>query len=362
MPKREIWHSSRFPRVVIIKQPRTIPYHDPIRLGYVSLADCAPIAVAQETGLFIRHGLDVRLSRELGWASVRDKIYQGELDAAQAIAGIAFSLGLGITEPRREVAVPMVLNLHGNAITLTKELAPAIMASPGGLKQHLQRNWRRDRPFTLAATHRFSSHFILLQQWLRRQNLAEPGQVEMVFLPPPLMAQHLKAGHIDGYCVGEPWNSEAVLSGIGWCPATSADLSHGHPEKVLLVSDQFVIEQKETTIRLVAALLDACRLCQDPSFRNELISILALRQYTGSSEEVLRNSLGPEFQSGTGTVPAENFHIFHGCEVNAPTVGKASWVLSGLRAAGALPDVTGLSLSRIYREDLFHAAVAASPV
>jgi ABC-type nitrate/sulfonate/bicarbonate transport system substrate-binding protein len=359
MPKREIWHSSRYPRAMSAKRPHSRPNHPPIRLGYVSLADCAPIAVAQETGLFTRHGLDVRLSRELGWASVRDKIYQGELDATQAIAGIAFSLGLGITEPRREVAVPMVLNLHGNAITLAKELDAGLIGRPGGLKQHLQRNWRRDRPFTLAATHRFSSHFILLQQWLRRQDLAEPGQVEMVFLPPPLMAQHLKAGHIDGYCVGEPWNSEAVLSGIGWCPATSADLSHGHPEKVLLVSDQFVLEQKETTIRLVAALLDACRLCQDPMFRDELISILALRQYTGTSKEVLLNSLGSEFQSGNGTVPAEHFHIFHGQGVNAPTVEKASWVLSGLRAAGALPDVTGLSLSRIYREDLFHAAVAA---
>jgi hypothetical protein len=94
-------------------------------------------------------------------------------------------------------------------------------------------------------------------------------------------------------------------------------------------------------------------------FRDELISILALRQYTGTSKEVLLNSLGSEFQSGNGTVPAEHFHIFHGQGVNAPTVEKASWVLSGLRAAGALPDVTGLSLSRIYREDLFHAAVAA---
>lgn len=342
-----------------VTRARSTSSRQAIRLGYVAFADCAPIAVARETGIFTRHGIDVRLSRELGWASVRDKIYQGELDAAQSIAGIAFSLGLGISEPRREVAVPMVLNLHGNAITLTTELDPELVGRQGALKQHMKRNWRRDRPFTLATTHRYSSPFILLQQWLRRQELTEPGQVEIVFLPPPLMPRQLKACHIDGYCVGEPWNSEAMLAGFGWCPATSADLSHGHPEKVLLVSDQFVFEHKEETVRLVAALLDACRLCQDPAFRDDLVAILAQRQYTGASAEVLYNSLGPAFQSGVGSIPAESFHIFHGQGVNAPTVEKASWVLSGLRDAGSLPDMTGLSLSRIYREDLFHAAIAA---
>jgi ABC-type nitrate/sulfonate/bicarbonate transport system substrate-binding protein len=327
-----------------------------IRLGYVALADCAPIAVAQEAGIFARHQLDVRLSRELGWASVRDRIYQGELDAAQSIAGIAFALGLGFSDPRREVAVPMVLNLHGNAITLSKSVDPSLIGAGEGLKAYLRRHWKQERPFTLAATHRFSSHFILLSQWLRRHDLTSPGEVEIVFLPPPLMSRHLRAGHIDGYCVGEPWNSESVLAGEGWCPVTSAELSHGHPEKVLLVSDQFVMDRKDETIQLVAALLDSCRLCQDPAFRNQLIDILAMRQYTAASPEVLRNSLGPQFQAGAKAHDASAFHIFHGRGVNAPTVEKASWVMSGLRAAGSLPDITGSSLSRLYREDLFNAA------
>jgi len=74
--------------------------HTPIRLGFVPLSDCAPIAVAKETGIFHRYGLNVRLSRELGWASVRDKMIFGHLDAAQSIAGIAIALGLGFNEMR----------------------------------------------------------------------------------------------------------------------------------------------------------------------------------------------------------------------------------------------------------------------
>jgi ABC-type nitrate/sulfonate/bicarbonate transport system substrate-binding protein len=178
----------------------------------------------------------------------------------------------------------------------------------------------------------------------------------MLFLPPPLMSRHLRAGHIDGYCVDEPWNSETILAGDGWSPVTSADLSQGHPEKVLLISDQFVMDRKDETVRLVAAMLDACKLCQDPAFRNQLIEILAMKQYTGSSPEVLGNSLGTRFEAGQRAHDAASIHVFHGRGVNAPTVEKASWVMSGLRAAGSLPDITGVSLSRLYREDLFHAA------
>jgi ABC-type nitrate/sulfonate/bicarbonate transport system substrate-binding protein len=328
----------------------------PLRLGFVPLSDCAPIAVAQETGIFDRYGLNVILSRELGWASVRDKMFYGDLDAAQSIAGIAFALSMGFNELRCEVAVPLILNLHGNAITLSTDIKPAEIGNGEGLLSFITGSWKKDRPFTLAATHRFSSHHILLYQWLRRHGLSCPADVEIIFLPPPLMPRHLKAGHIDGYCVGEPWNSEAILAGMGWCPATSSDLSHGHPEKVLLVSGKFLHERKDDSTALVAALLDACRLCQDPSFRNEMISILALKEYTGASEEVLKNSLGNHFNTGVGSTNGSAFHIFHGESVNRPTVEKASWVLSGLRSIGILPEITCGSLTRIYREDLFHSA------
>jgi ABC-type nitrate/sulfonate/bicarbonate transport system substrate-binding protein len=331
-----------------------------IRLGFVALSDCAPIAVAQETGIFDRYGLNVVLSRELGWASVRDKIFYGDLDAAESIAGIAFALSMGFNELRCEVAVPLILNLHGNAITLSSEIRPSEIGNGEGLHSYITSTWKKDRPFTLAATHRFSSHHILLNQWLRRHGLSCPADAEIIFLPPELMPRHLKAGHIDGYCVGEPWNSESILAGTGWCPATSADLSHGHPEKVLIVSGRFLQERKDESIALVAALLEACKLCQDPSFRNELISILALKNYTGASEDILRNSLGNHFNTGMGSTNASSFHIFHGDSVNSPTVDKASWVLAGLRSIGTLPEITCGSLTRIYREDLFHSATLCS--
>lgn len=330
-----------------------------IRLGYVPLNDCAPLAVAQEMGLFEKHGLNVSLHRELGWATIRDSLFYGDLDAAQSIAGIAFALGFGLTDLRCEVSVPLILNLHGNAITLSTDLPHEQIRDGSGLKAYLARHWKKDRPFTLATTHRFSSHSVLLHAWLTRYGLTETD-IEIITLPPSLMPRHLKVGHIDGYCVGEPYNSEAILGGYGWSPATSSELSYGHPEKVLLLSAEFTQERKEETVQLVAALLEGCKLCQDPAFRNDLIDILAKKQFTAASPEILRNSLGESFFTGVSKVPASSFHIFHGDAVNRPSTDKASWMLAGLRSAGNLPEVSSCgSLSRLYREDIYMAAVAA---
>ncbi|WP_338686236.1 CmpA/NrtA family ABC transporter substrate-binding protein [Haloferula helveola] len=332
----------------------------PIRLGFVPLNDCAPVAVAHELGIFEKYGLNVRLSRQPGWATVRDMLFYGELDAAQSIAGLAFYLALGLSKLRREVSVPLILSAHGNAITLSNELPQDIIRNGEGLAGFVQHRWKKTRPITFAAAHRFSSHHILLHAWLRRHGL-EPGRdLELVFLPPPLMPQNLAAGHIDGYCVGEPWNSEAILAGNAWCPATSSELATGHPEKVLLIDGTFVGERRDEAIALGAALLHACRICQDPDFRDELVDLLARPSYTGCSKKTLHNSLGPVFLSGRGDLDASDFHIFYGTDLNCPSTDKASWFLSGMRSVGLVPEtITGGSLTRLYRQDLFRASEKA---
>jgi len=326
----------------------------PIRLAFVPLSDCAPVAVAQELGIFAKYGVTVRLSRLPGWATVRDLFLYGELDAAQSIAGIAFHLSLGLSRVRRDVAVPLILSAHGNAITLSHDLPPEAVGRGEKLAAFLRQRWKKDRPLTLAAAHRDSSHHILLLSWLRRHGLTPGEDLEIVFLPPPLMPANLEAGHIDGYSVGEPWNSESILAGIGWCPVTSAELATGHPEKILLLDGSFIGERRDDAIALGTALLDSCRLCQNPDFRKELVRILAKPAYTGCSEATLRNSLGPVFNTGHGQIDASRLHLFYGGDLNCPSVEKASWFLSSMRGANLLPeDITASTLTRLYRRDLY---------
>ncbi|MGJ8642431.1 MAG: ABC transporter substrate-binding protein [Luteolibacter sp.] len=335
----------------------------PIRIGFVSQLDCAPIVVAHETGIFARHGLDnIRLSRELGWGVVREKISHGHLDASQAIAGMAIGLGLGLGMSRRSVTVPLILSLEGNAITLSKEISRDKIGIGNGLQEFLSYEWKKERPMILAVPHRFSSHHSLLSTWLERNGVSNPDNLELISLPSFLMPRLLKAGHIDGFCAPEPWNSEAVMDGNGWCPATSSDIASGHPESTFMVSGEFMEHNKATVVSIVTALIESCRLCQETGFREELVSILSRREYLDSPAKVLWNSLGSDFNSGVERTPNKEFQRFSGGDTNRPGIDKASWVLATLRKEGTIPNLTGGSLSTIFREDIYMAAERALSV
>ena len=129
-----------------------------------------------------------------------------------------------------------------------------------------------NRLFAVVA--RFSSHHFLLRNWLRSAGLDPDRDVRVVILPPPLVAEHLKEGQIDGFCAGEPWNSAAALSGDGWVVATSLSLAPRHPEKVLLVRDQLILRQPEAYSILRTAIVEACRFCDQPENRRSVADIL----------------------------------------------------------------------------------------
>lgn len=330
----------------------------PVRLGFVPEVDGAPIAVAVAEGIFRKHGLDVRISREIGWAGIRGKLAHGELDAAQAVAGIALTMGLGIESPAYDVAVPLVLNLHGCAIVLHQEIGGKAVGRGEGLADFIRMKWREDRPFLLASPHRHSTPHGILHGWMRRNGLHVSKRVEVIHVPGALMPRLLKAGKIDGFCAGEPWVSQTILDGTGWCPARSADVARYHPENLLAAGGSFVRERRPELIRLVGALLEACELCQSAEYRPELIALLSRREFVGAPVEVLRNCLGPVFDSGAGLRDAADGHIFHGGDANRPDTGKANWALSELVSSGSFPKIRGAALGEIYRGDLYSEAVS----
>ncbi|MEM7603677.1 MAG: ABC transporter substrate-binding protein, partial [Verrucomicrobiota bacterium] len=81
-----------------------------VRLGFVPLVDCASIAFAYENGIFAKRGLDVELMREPGWASIRDKMAYGELEAVHAPVGLAFALNWGLGVLKHPCSTGYLLN------------------------------------------------------------------------------------------------------------------------------------------------------------------------------------------------------------------------------------------------------------
>src|SRR3954464_5528655 len=100
----------------------TILEKEPLQIGFIPDGDCAPLAVARESGLFEKYELNVQLRRETRVSNIRDRMIEGELDAVHAPATLPFITNLGIDSDRCAAVTGMVLSLQGNAITVSKHL------------------------------------------------------------------------------------------------------------------------------------------------------------------------------------------------------------------------------------------------
>lgn len=328
-----------------------------LQLGFVPLVDAAPVIMAAELGLFAKHGIAVRLHREAGWATIRDKIIYKELDAAHAPAGsvIAASCGLG------SIAAPcltgFIFNLHGNAITLSESLWKRGVRNGLSLQDEVK---RKERDYVFAVTSHFASHNFLMRSWLLQNRITPDQDVRIVVVPPPQMLANLHAGHIDGYCVGEPWNSMAVMKKQGWIVACSSELAPGHPEKALLVRQSFAEEKAPQHLALIAALIEACQFCQLPENRERVAESLAQRKYLNVPIQAVRASLGGLFDLGHGRVEKmPDFHVFSGPLANEPTLERGRWVCGQMKAHGLFPDPAAIPAHRLhefFRTDIYQQA------
>ncbi len=311
---------------------------DRLRLGYVPLNDCAPLVMAKELNLFARHGLRVELSREVGWATIRDKILYGELDAAHALAGMVMGATLGLGSAPVDCSTGLILNLNGNAITLSRRLHDRGVCDGHSLRDYILRR-RASTPLTFASVFRSSSHHYLLRHWLVSHGIDPERDVRLVVIPPPQVVNNLRAGHLDGYCAGDPWNSLAVFSEAGFCVATSAELAPRHVEKVLMVRSSFADSRPHEHTALIAALREACEFCHAMENRERITETLAQREYLDTPAHVLRMSMSGTFDFGKGRIePAPDFNIFSGPGVNEPTRAKAATVLAQMRFCGQIPE------------------------
>jgi len=319
-----------------------------LRLGYVPLLHAAPLLVARHLGFFTARGVNVRLSAEVGWATIREKIISGELDAAQALSPMPLAMSLGQNSARCDCLTALVLTVHGDTIVLSRRLWEATQGDPSRLADLRVAS---PEPRTFGVVFHHSAQHFVLREWFHQAGLVPDRDYRLVVVPPQQMVTHLKAGHIDGCCVGEPWGSLAVKTGVGIVAALSAELAPGHPEKVLIVRRSFASERAAEHRALVLALLDACAWCADPDHRAELSALLSRREALGLPIDVLDSALGGRFDLGAGrTSHRSDIVLFHGPGINEPTPGRAAWL-----AAHFQPAPPPALLHRTYDASLFRA-------
>lgn len=339
-----------------------------LRVGFVPLCDCAPLAVAQEAGLFQKHGLEVELMREVGWASVRDKIAYGQLEAAHALAAMPFAATLGIGSAACDCLTGLILNRQGNAVCLALRYLQEGVRDSKTFGDVIRRR-KRSEPLIFGIVSPVSTHRLLMERWLSDAGLVVEKDYEFAVVPPPQLPDLVRAGHLSGFCVGEPWNSVAIDKGLVWSPATSVDIASRHIEKVLFVTDRFARERHDEHLRLIASMLEACQICADPANHEEIACLLSQRHYVNAPAQLIRRSFTGAFLRGPGSPQnPQPFTIYHDDGCNEPTLELGAWVLEHL-----LPDAGPREsmqrddfVHKVFRSDLFQAArgllPAAAPV
>ena len=321
-----------------------------LKLGIVPLIDSAPVVVAKERGFFAEAGLDVEISREASWASIRDKLAVGALDGAQMLATMPLSMTLGLGAIRTDVLAVAGLNLGGNTIVLSAALSKRLDDVGGPVPQALKAIIQADLaagkpPMALAMVYPFSTHHYELRYWLAAAGIDPDRHVRLTVVPPPQMVAHLSAGNIAGFCVGEPWGGLAASMELGRVVATSDQVFGGRLEKVLGVTRTFAEANPDTVTAMIKAVVSAAAWCDaNPA---ETAEILAQPAYVNVPLDVARRSL-----------QAPVAPVFHAFAANFPWRSQAMWFLSQMKRWKQLGD--GIDSRRVaeavYRPDLYRLA------
>ncbi len=341
-----------------------------IRLGFIPLLDAAIPIVAADKGFAAEHGLEILLARETSWANIRDRVAIGHFEAAHMLAPMPVAAALGQTPLDVPLIAPMALGLGGNAVTVSEALWQAMQAEAGDIRANdpgsvgaalkaaiLRRG--EARRLTFAVVHPYSAHNYELRYWLAASGIRPDHDIEIAILPPPLMPDALASGRIDGFCVGEPWNSNAARRFGARIVLTKSAIWRAGPEKVLGLRADWAGQHPETVAALLDAMLDAAGWCADLANADELVSILAKPDRLNLPEEDIAAALQGRMLLADGARHRlQDFMIFSGGASNLPARGHALWFLSQMARWGQaeLSDEAVARAEASFRPALFLAA------
>ena len=336
------------------------PEKPEVRIGFIPLTDCASVVMAAAKGFDKKYGLKIVPTKEASWASVRDKLVNGELDAAHVLYGLIYGVQLGIGGPKKDMSVLMGLNHNGQAITLANKLKDAGVTDGASLKKLIT---AKPGEYTFAQTFPTGTHAMWLYYWLAANDINPMKDVKTITVPPPQMVANMRVGNMDGFCVGEPWNNRAIIDKIGFTAVTTQDIWVDHPEKVLGTTAEFVAKYPKTALAMMCAIIEAGRWI-DASLANrrETAETIAQKAYVNTDTDVILERMLGRYSNGLGKSWDDKNHMkfFNDGAVNFPYLSDGMWFLTQHKRWGLLkdePDYLAVA-KKVNQVDLYKQAAA----
>ena len=371
-----------------VSKTKTLDIEKPqLTFGFIKLTDMAPLAIAKEKGFFEDEGLFVSVEAQSNWKNVLDRVIDGQLDGSHMLAGQPIAAGAGFGR-QAELVTAFSMDLNGNGITVSNDvwskMKPNIPAGEDGkpihpikadaLKPVIEDYKKSGKAFKMGMVFPVSTHNYEIRYWLAAAGIHPgmytadnvQGQIDAEVLlsvtPPPQMPATLESGTIYGYCVGEPWNQQAVFKGIGVPVTTNYDIWKNNPEKVFVMTKKFIDENPNTAVAVTKALIRAGKWLDEPGNRKEAVQILSKPQYVGAPESVLANSMTGTFEFEKGNKrEMPDFNVFYKYNATYPFYSDGIWFLTQMRRWGQIPEKKSTewyseTIKKIYRPDIWKKA------
>ncbi len=338
-----------------------------ITAGFLPLFDSVLLVVAKEMGFAESEGLSLTLTRETSWANIRDRAALGHFDVALMLAPMPIAASLGLTPLATPMITPVMAGLGNNAITVSSELWGLMVASgapddlaPKATGESLTAVVKASsRRLRFAVVHQTSSHNYELRYWLSACGIAPDRDVEIVVLPPPLLPEALKSGGIDGYCVGEPWNSVGVETAGGHIATAKALIWQNSPDKVIGMRADWAERNPAVVHGLVRAIYRAGDWAGEPNNRSAVAEVMSRSGYLDQPADLVERALTGRLATGHGSVTVPDFYVPHASAANFPWQSHALWYYSQMVRWGELPSSSAhADIARAcFRPDIYRAAL-----
>jgi len=341
----------------------------PLSAGFLPLLDSVLLVLAREKGFAEAQGLDLHLVRETSWANIRDRAALGHFDFAQMLAPMPIAANLGLNPLAVPIIAPMILGLGNNGVTVSAELwaqmadagAPATLeaAAVGAALARVVK--ASERKLRFGVVHQTSSHNYELRYWLAASGVVPDRDIEIVVLPPPYLPDALGAGGIDGYCVGEPWNTVGVKREGAHIATVKAAIWRSSPDKVIGMRAHWAEANSDVVAGLIQAVHHAAVWCGDPGNHREAAQIMSAPHYLGLPPELILPSLDGRFDIGGGAnASVPDSFVPYDKAANFPWTSHALWFYTQMVRWGEVEHsaARAAAAAMSFRPDIYRAALA----
>jgi bicarbonate transport system substrate-binding protein len=359
-----------------------------VKLGYIAIAESAPLIIAQEKGFFARHGMTgVDVSKQASWGAARDNIEIGSagggIDGGQWQMPMPQMISEGIiTKGNRKIQMLSLaqLSTQGNGIAIAAQhKGRGFGLDASGAADYVKEMKASGKPFKAAYTFPRVNQDLWIRYWLSAAGIDPNKDVDLIAVPAAQTVASMRTGSMDGFSTGDPWPSRILLDKrkFGFMAALTAQIWPSHPEEYFAMREDWVGRYPKAAKAILKAIMEAQMWCDNPKNRAEMVAILAQRKYFNVPKEILVGPyageyvLGDELQTVKDQALAIRYWKDEKGSVSYPYKSHDLWFLTENVRWGFLPKsiladadriVNATSGEKYWREAAQELGVAAADI